>query len=145
MWSAWHNECYYYWYLGQLEPLVLILYLKRASLEKCKQENKQASKNITKNIEIENKLTVTRREEKGNNRGKKGKGHQYKGPMGKAKGGKDWGWEVVVGGAGEWGDGKMETTVLEQHKKRSIQTNVILNSLLHFNFDIFPESLFSLP
>ena len=38
----------------------------------------------------------------------------YKGPMDKAKGEKDWGWEVGVGGAGESGGGKMETTVLEQ-------------------------------
>ena len=34
----------------------------------------------------------------------------YKGPMDKAK---DWGWEVGVGGAGESGGRKMETTVSE--------------------------------
>ena len=33
------------------------------------------------------------------------------GPMDKAKGGKDWGWEMEVGGVGESGGGKMETTV----------------------------------
>ena len=38
----------------------------------------------------------------------------YKGPMEKAKRGYDWGFDVGVGGAGEIGGGKMETTVLEQ-------------------------------
>ena len=38
----------------------------------------------------------------------------YKGPTDKAKAGKDWGWEVEVGGAGESGGRKMETAVLEQ-------------------------------
>ena len=33
--------------------------------------------------------------------------------MDKAKEGKNWEWEVVVGGAGKSGGGKMETTVLE--------------------------------
>ena len=37
-----------------------------------------------------------------------------KGPMDKAKGGKDGRWEVVVGRVGKSGGGKMETTVLEQ-------------------------------
>ena len=37
----------------------------------------------------------------------------YKGPMSKAKEGKDGGWEVEVDGAGERGGGKMETTVFE--------------------------------
>ena len=34
--------------------------------------------------------------------------------MDKAKGGKDGGWEVKVGGVGESGGGKMETTVFKQ-------------------------------
>ena len=38
----------------------------------------------------------------------------YKGPVDKARAGKDGGWEVGVGGVGESGGGKMETTVLEQ-------------------------------
>ena len=38
----------------------------------------------------------------------------YKGPTGKAKEGKDGGWEVGLGGVGESGGGKMETTVFEQ-------------------------------
>ena len=38
----------------------------------------------------------------------------YKGPMDKAKGRQDWGWELGVGGAGESGDRKMETPVFEQ-------------------------------
>ena len=37
-----------------------------------------------------------------------------KGPMDKVNGGKDGGWVVGVGGAGESDGGKMETTVLEQ-------------------------------
>ena len=39
--------------------------------------------------------------------------NMYLGPMDKAKGGKDGGWEVGVGGTGENGGGKMETTVLK--------------------------------
>ena len=49
--------------------------------------------------------------------GKEGKGssrNMYKGPRDKAKGGKDWGREVEVGGVGESGDEKMETTAHEQ-------------------------------
>ena len=49
--------------------------------------------------------------------GKEGKGlsrNMYKGPMDKAKEGKDGGWEVGLGGVGESGGGKMETTVFEQ-------------------------------
>ena len=42
----------------------------------------------------------------------------YKGPMDKAKRGTEGGWEVGVGGARESGGGKMETTLLEQQKKR---------------------------
>ena len=49
--------------------------------------------------------------------GKEGEGssrNMYKGPMDKAKGGKDGRWEVVVGSVGKSGGGKMETTVLGQ-------------------------------
>ena len=38
----------------------------------------------------------------------------YKGPMDKAKGGSDGGWEEGVSGVGGGGGGEMETTVLEQ-------------------------------
>ena len=51
---------------------------------------KQTSKqNITRDIEIKNKLTVTRREMGGGNDGKRGRlsRNMYKGPMDKAKGG----------------------------------------------------------
>ena len=41
----------------------------------------------------------------------------YKGPKDKTKGGNNWGWEMGVGGAGEIGGGKMETSVLEQQLK----------------------------
>ena len=42
--------------------------------------------------------------------------------MGKTKEGKDRGWEVGLGGMGEGGGGKMETTVSEQQlKKKRIQ------------------------
>ena len=41
----------------------------------------------------------------------------YKGPTDKAKDGYDWGWEVVVGGAGESGVGKVETMYLNNNKK----------------------------
>lgn len=34
--------------------------------------------------------------------------------MDKAKGKKDWGWELGVGGAGESGSGKVDTIVLGQ-------------------------------
>ena len=37
--------------------------------------------------------------------------------MDKAKEGKDWGWEVGVGGVGESGSGKIDTTELEQQYK----------------------------
>ena len=40
--------------------------------------------------------------------------NMYKGPMDKAKEGKDGGWEVGLGRVGESGGGKMETTVFEQ-------------------------------
>ena len=40
--------------------------------------------------------------------------NMYKGPMNKAKGWKDGGWEVVVGAGGKSGGGKMETTVFKQ-------------------------------
>ena len=43
--------------------------------------------------------------------------NMYKGPMGKAKVGYDWGWEVGVGKAGESGYGKMETTVFKKQLK----------------------------
>ena len=50
------------------------------------------------------------------------KRNMYKGPMDKTKRGQDRGWEVGVGGAGEWW-GKMETTVLEQQfKTKEIKT-----------------------
>ena len=43
----------------------------------------------------------------------------YKGHMDKAKRGKDWGWEVVVGGTGESGGGvKVEITVLKHQFKK---------------------------
>ena len=42
----------------------------------------------------------------------------YEGPMGKDKGGKDGGQEVGVGGTGESGGGKMETTVFKQQLKK---------------------------
>ena len=42
-------------------------------------------------------------------------GNRYKGPMDKAKGRKDRGWEIRMGGSGESGGGKMETTVFKQH------------------------------
>ena len=59
---------------------------------------------------------VTRGE--GDNEGKKGKGHQgtcIKDPWTKTAGGRvGLSMGVRVGGAGENGEGKMETTVLEQ-------------------------------
>ena len=63
------------------------------------------------------KLTVTTGEGGGRCGGKEGKRssrNMYKGPMDKMKGGKDGGWEVGVGGAGESGGGEVETTVSEQ-------------------------------
>ena len=54
--------------------------------------------------------------------GKEGEGssrNMYKGPMDKAKGGKDGRWEVVVGSVGKSGGGKMETTVLEPQLKNA--------------------------
>ena len=48
--------------------------------------------------------------------GVKGEGlsrNMYKGPMDKAKVEKDRGWEVGVGGVGESGGVKIETTVFE--------------------------------
>ena len=67
--------------------------------------NETIKRNITRDIEIQNKLTVTRVEgsEEGNNRGKKGKGNQgtsKKGPWTKSKGGKIEGGEEGVDGAG---------------------------------------------
>ena len=66
-------------------------------------------------MEIKNKLSVTR--EEGNNGRKKGKGHQgtcIKDPWTKTAGGRvGLSMGVRVGGAGENGEGKMETTVLE--------------------------------
>ena len=44
--------------------------------------------------------------------------NMYKGPMDKAKVGKDGGWEVGVGRAGKSCSGKMETTILEQQLKK---------------------------
>ena len=38
--------------------------------------------------------------------------------MDQVKGGKDSGWEVGVGGVGQSGGGKMETTVLKQQFKK---------------------------
>ena len=75
--------------------------------------NKTTSKqNVTRDIEIKHKLTVTiycwGKEEEGWLR------NMYKGPMDKAKGGWDPGWEVGTAGEGENGRGKMGTTVLEQ-------------------------------
>ena len=80
------------------------------------ESTKQTSKeNITRDIEIKNKLTVTRGEWGGVN-GKKGEGssgNMYKGHMDKAKGGGDRGEEAYMGRAGEWCR-NMETIVLEQ-------------------------------
>ena len=42
----------------------------------------------------------------------------YKGPRDKAKGRKDGGWEMGMGGIGESGGGKMEITVFEQQQKK---------------------------
>ena len=39
----------------------------------------------------------------------------YKGPMDKAKGGQDQGWELEMVEAGGNGGGEMKTTVLEQY------------------------------
>ena len=68
-------------------------------------------------MEIKNKLTVTRGEGRGNNRGKKGKGQvkvpKYKGPMDKDKG---WGesmWEGGLAGQGRAMQ-KMRPTITEQ-------------------------------
>ena len=75
----------------------------------------QASKqNITRDIEIKNKLTVTRGAREGITRVEKeevSSRNRYKGHMDKAKGGESgrWGW-LGVGSSGE----KMETSVLEQ-------------------------------
>ena len=74
--------------------------------ESTKQTSKQ---NITRDMEIKKKLTVTREQ------GEVGRGiigerrekvtrNTYKGPMDKTKGRKDCGWEVGVGGTGENGD-----------------------------------------
>ena len=75
-----------------------------------------ACQNITRGIEIKNKLTVTRG--RGGNGGKKGKGHQgtcIKDPWTKPKG---EGLRVGGGGRAGSGGGKMETTVLQQQLKR---------------------------
>ena len=77
---------------------------------------KTSTQNRTRDIEIKNKQTVTRGEQKRITRGK-GEGpsrNTYEGPMDKAKGGQDRGWELGMGGAGVCCGGKMETTVLEQ-------------------------------
>ena len=77
--------------------------------------NKTRKQNITRDIEIKNKLTVTRGEVGGDN-GNKGKrvfGNMYKGPMDKSKMGKDGGWEVGVSGPGDSGGRKMETTIFK--------------------------------
>ena len=75
--------------------------------------NKQ---DTTRDIEIKNKLTVTRGEVGGGMVGERGRvfRNMYKGPMDKAKGGQDLRWEVGMGGVEESGGGKMETTVLGQ-------------------------------
>ena len=52
----------------------------------------------------------------GANRGKRGRSSRtvYKEPMGKTKGGKDWGWDVGVGEMREGGGRKTEATVFGQ-------------------------------
>ena len=52
---------------------------------------------ITRDMEIKNKLTVTRGEAEGGNRGKSSR-NMYKGPMDKDNG--DWGSGLNVGGGG---------------------------------------------
>ena len=69
-------------------------------------------------MEIKNKLTVTRREGEGSNRGKKERGqvkeHVYKGPMDRDKvGGLNVG-EGWVGRAGKRNGGKVGETGIEQ-------------------------------
>ena len=63
-------------------------------------------------MEIKNTLTVSRGEVGGIVGGEGGRVFRnvYKGHMGKTKGG----WEVGMAGMGGSGEGKMETTVLEQ-------------------------------
>ena len=87
--------------------------------------NKTSEQNITRHIEITNKLTVTRGKRGGDNRGKKEKGCQEtsikdtwtKPKRGRIEGGR-WGWM----GQGRLMGGKMETTVLEQQLKNKIKS-----------------------
>ena len=85
------------------------------------QQKKTSKQNITRDIEIKNKLTVTRGEVEVGNGGRKGGGlsrNMYKGHMDKAKWGYDKEWEVGMAGVEGSGGGKMETTVLEQQFKK---------------------------
>ena len=76
----------------------------------------KSKQNITRDIEIKNKLTVTRGEMGGDNEGKGGRvlRNNYKGHMDKANGSVGSG----EGGGDGWGSGtsgeKIQTTVLQQ-------------------------------
>ena len=74
-----------------------------SGIQSMKQTSKQ---NITRDIE----------EQSNNNQGAR---NMYKRPKDKDKEGKDGEWEVGVGGTGESGGGKMETTVLKQQLKKN--------------------------
>ena len=77
---------------------------------------------MTRDVEIKNKLTVTRGVWGEDNGGQKGKGHQgtcIKDSWTKPKQGR------IEGGTGTSGDGKMETTVLEQQFKKKKFTRVL--------------------
>ena len=55
----------------------------------------------------------------------------YEGPMDRAKGGWDWGWDVGVGRVGGSGGGKMGTTVfkhqyIKESKKKEEERNMRL-------------------
>ena len=77
--------------------------------------NQQTSKqNITRDMEIKSKLTVTEGSREGDNGEKKSSRNRYKGLMDNAKEGNDWEWELVMDGVGENGGGKRETAVFEQ-------------------------------
>ena len=80
------------------------------------QQKKTSKQNITRDIEIKNKLTATRGEGDGDNGGKKGDGLSetcIKDTWTKPRGW-DQGWEVGLAGVEGRVGGGMATTVLEQ-------------------------------
>ena len=81
--------------------------------------NKTSKQNITRDIEIKNKLTVARGEvgvRQWGNEGEESR-NMYKGPMDKVKAGKDRGWEVRMAGVEGNGGGKWRQLYLNNNKK----------------------------